>query len=65
MPMCPIPNHFVISENNAPGTIVGILNGIDSNNELTKTIRYEIENKQELFTLDPYTGIVSCISLIY
>ncbi|VBB26047.1 unnamed protein product [Acanthocheilonema viteae] len=64
-PQCPENNKFIILENNIPGAIVGLFNGIDNDSGPNGTLFYELTNdSKEIFSIDPHTGIIRALLVL-
>ncbi|CAG9540793.1 unnamed protein product [Cercopithifilaria johnstoni] len=64
-PQCPGNNKFIIPENNIPGAIVGLFNGIDDDSNLNGTLFYELTyDGKEIFHIDSRTGIIRALLLL-
>ncbi|VIO94296.1 Uncharacterized protein BM_BM7425 [Brugia malayi] len=64
-PQCPNKNKFIIFENNIPGAIVGLFNGIDDDSDPNATLLYEmIYDTKRMFSIDPHTGIIRTLLVL-
>uniref|UniRef100_A0A1I7VWP6 Cadherin domain-containing protein n=1 Tax=Loa loa TaxID=7209 RepID=A0A1I7VWP6_LOALO len=64
-PQCSKNNKFIVPENNIPGAILGLFNGIDDDSGSNGILLYElIDDSTKTFSIDPHTGIIRALLVL-
>ena len=57
----PLRYTLSIQENEIPGSVIGTVSAVDSDEGENGDVRYELETTSELFSLDPSTGVLTTL----